>query len=56
MIILHQNFPMHGNNKEMQDGHHHKNHVGDLGCGMGDTSSAFALGKYCIHMYRQYYK
>ena len=33
----------------MQDGHCHEDHVGNLDVewvGMGDTSGAFALGKY----------
>ena len=46
MIILHQHFPMCKNSQEMQDGHCHKDHLGNLGCVMGDTSSAFTLGKY----------
>ena len=40
-------FPHTDKRVNMQDGHCHEDHVGDLGYEMGgDTSSAFAPGKY----------
>ena len=41
-----QNYRTPGNSQEIKDGHSHEDHVGDLGCGTGDTSGAFAPGKY----------